>query len=396
MEIRHPPARSFWSVGRVVPWVAAAIATLTVASGLLPLRWFGFEDFHIARQRPPLDAPFIPNLGLHSASYMGGEALAANLRSRENRRPRTFTTDALGFRWTPEVRSGEPPSVVVIRGASFVWGGSLSDEETLPAELARQLGVNVYNGARFIDDEERPEDFDRLMSKLAIRPRHTVFVQLEQDGDVLSAYADSRLDRIGKSIAGSAYETLAPLAANAERSALTWMRLSPVIQLSVRARKAIQNGKILPNPYSRNASAYWTPGGARILFERASLERAETVLEDSVIRDRAAFIELWHHHMLRAGSRMIVLLLPDKVSVYGPETGIKAKNARYLDRLEKELTARGVRVVNGLTILRPYAGADLALDRLSFWRDDLHWTPLGVQRVASATAQILRNDPPRP
>jgi hypothetical protein len=385
-------ARRPWSVGRIIPWSLAAVGVLTIGSGLLPLGWFGFADYQIARQAPPPDAPFIPNLRIQSDHYKGGEALAGNVPSNENQRLRKFTTDALGFRWTPEVRPGEPPGVLVFRGCSFVWGGGLSDEETLPSELARQLGVNAYNGARFLDDEETPADVDRLTSSLGSRPTLSVFVHLEQDADVLAWHADTPIDRIGKQLAGSRYDAAAEVAAEVKRSALTWVRLSPVIQLSTRARKAVQNGSILPNVYSKNIAAYATGGGTRMLFETSELERATTVLDDALIRERADFIAFWHEHMLRRGSRMVALLLPDKVSVYGPELGIHGPNFRYLDRLESELARRGIRVVNGRTVLRPYAATDLATGELSFWRDDLHWTPLGVQRIARVTAQALRDE----
>jgi hypothetical protein len=102
--------------------------------------------------------------------YKGGDA-QGNLPSTENTRPRTFTTDALGFRWTPQVSPSDPPQVIVFRGFSFVWGGGLSDDETLPAVLARELNVNVYNGARFLEDVEQPADFDRLMTKLELDQR---------------------------------------------------------------------------------------------------------------------------------------------------------------------------------------------------------------------------------
>jgi hypothetical protein len=391
-SIEHRAPQLYWSTGRVVPRLLATIAILMAGSGLLPLSWFGFSDFQIARQMPPPDSPFVPNLRIASDRYSGGYALAGNLPSSENRRRRTFTTDALGFRWTPEVRPGEPPGIIVFRGFSFVWGGSLSDEETLPAELARQLQVNAYNGARFLDDVEQPPDFDRLTAKLAVRPKLAIYVHLEQDAHVLAWHEDSTLDRLGKRIAERPYRMLSEFAGETKRSALNWVRLSPMIQLSTRARKALQNDAILPNVYRKKIAAYETPDGGRMLFENAELERAAAVVDDATIRDRAAFIASWHGHMLRRGMNSLVLLIPDKVSVYGPELGIGTQNPLFLDRLERELGRRGVPAINGLTVLRPTAAADLASGQLSYWRDDGHWTPLGVQRIARATAQALRDD----
>jgi hypothetical protein len=81
-----------------------------------------------------------------------------------------------------------------------------------------------------------------------------------------------------------------------------------------------------------------------MLFERASLERITTRLDDAVVRDRAEFIAFWRDHMLALGTQMTVLLLPDKVSIYGPEIGIKTQTPTYLNRLERELSKRGIPV----------------------------------------------------
>jgi hypothetical protein len=381
--VRRPGA----TAGQLVPRLLAAIAVMTCAGGVLPLEWFGFADFQIARQAPPLDAPFAPNLNIRSDRYRGSGAIAGNLPSTENSRPRTFTTDALGFRWTPPVHPGELPRAIVIRGFSNTWGGSLSDTETLPAQLARRWNVNVQNGARFLEDHERPEDYDRLIDRLGTVPEVAVYVHLEQNDDELSSYQDGALDRAGKRLAGSWYEWAAHWTAASERWAMNWIRLSPAIQLSTRARKALQNDTIQPNIYRKNVDIYRTPDGGRMIFERSELERAATTLADDVIRRRADFIAFWNDHLLKRGTRMIVLLIPDKISVYGPPLGVAGLYDPFLERMDRELTRRGIQVVNGLTEFRRYTETDLASGNFSYWRDDLHWTPLGVRRLAEAVAK---------
>jgi hypothetical protein len=379
------------TVGRILPWSLVAIAVLTVTTGLLPLEWLDFTDYQIARQVHPSDAPFRPSLRIRSDHYHGADALTANLASTENHRPRTFTTDSLGFRWTPDTKPGAVPSVMVFRGASFVWGCSLSDEETLPSQLARELHTNVYNGGRFLDDHELPADFDNLVTKLGGAPELAIFVQLEQDADQLSSHAGNRLDQVGRAVAGARYDAVSKALASSNGAVLTWMHLSPVFEFVTSARKAVQNDAILPNVYSGNAVSYRIPNGSRIVFQKPELERAGTVLSDDVIRARAALISSWQQHLHRKGIRMIAVLIPDKLSVYGPELGVPPLQPTYLDRLESELRRRDIPVVNGLHVLRPHAAGDLDRGDLSFWRDDLHWTPLGVKRIASAVATHIRS-----
>jgi hypothetical protein len=61
---------------------------------------------------------------------------------------------------------------------STTSGGSLSDAETLPAELARRWSVNVQNGARFLEDHERLDD------RLGTVPELAVYVRLQQTPSV--------------------------------------------------------------------------------------------------------------------------------------------------------------------------------------------------------------------
>ncbi|MCK6550653.1 hypothetical protein L6R52_32750 [Myxococcota bacterium] len=70
-------------------------------------------------------------------------ALAYRYFTPELRVPRVtrFSTDAAGFRNPPFARAPR----VVIAGDSFVVGVGLSDDETIPARLATQLGEPVYN-----------------------------------------------------------------------------------------------------------------------------------------------------------------------------------------------------------------------------------------------------------
>jgi hypothetical protein len=381
--VRRPGA----TVGQVVPLLLAAIGVMTVSGGVLPLEWFGFADFQIARQAPPLDAPFAPNLNIRSDRYRGSGAVAGNLPSTENSRPRTFTTDALGFRWTPPVHPGELPRAIVLRGFSNTWGGSLSDDETLPAELARRWNVNVQSGARFLEDRERPEHYDRLVDRLGTVPELALYVHLEQNADELSSYEDRAVDRMFKRLPASWSESAAHWTAASERWAMNWVRLSPVIQLATRARKALQNDLVLTNVYRKNVGVYRTPDGGRMIFERSELERAATTLADDVIRRRADFIAHWNDHLLKRGTRMIVLLIPDKISVYGPPLGVPGSYDPFLERMDRELSRRGIQVVNGLTELRRYTETDLASGSFSYWRDDLHWTPLGVRRLAEAVVK---------
>jgi hypothetical protein len=368
-------------IGRVIPALTAAVAALILFSGLLPLRWFRFQDYEMARQVLQWDAPFIPNLRLRTSFYEGDEAQAGNLRPTESLGWRTFSTDRLGFRFTPPMRPGEPPAVVVFRGFSFVFGVALGDEQTFPAALSRQLGVNAYNAARFHEDPETPQDFDRLMSRIGAHPKTVVYVHLEPNAHVLTPAAvrpdmRRRLLRFAKEFP------------------MTWIRLSPAILGAIEEKKALENDLILHNRYRDHVRAFDLPAGGRMLVRKGDLERVETRLDDSVVADRSAYIAWWGERLAERGARMVVLLVPEKMTLYGPALGVTLPADRYLDRMESNLTARGVSVVNGLTVLRATADEDLATGRLAFLREDHHWNAEGVERLARATAQAIGAVPP--
>jgi hypothetical protein len=373
---KAPFAADWLTTGRVIPGLTALIGALVVFSGLLPLQWFHFQDYQVARQVLQWRAPFIPNLQLHSRYYQGGEIATGNLRQTEFLGWRTFSTDPFGFRYCPPVSPGKPIEVDVFRGLSFVWGVGLSDEETFPAQLARATGMNTYNSARFLEDPETPEDFDHLMAKVGAQPKTIVYVHLEPNAHVLTRDTEH-------------YDVRRRLLWFAKEWPMGWLRLSPAIATAVRAKKALENDVVLHNRYRENVTSFTLPNGQDLLVKTGDLERAETNFDDSVVNQRADFIAWWGRRMAERGARMIVLLVPDKISVYGPQLGVKLPEDPYLDRMARNLETRGLHVVNGLTVLRKSAASDLSSGQLAYRREDEHWNPTGVARLVQATAEAM-------
>ncbi len=369
--------------GRLVPGLLTIIVALVVLSGFLPLRWFDFQDYEMARQVLQWDAPFIPNLHMRTSYFEGGEAQAGNLRSTETLPPRTFTTDALGFRYSPPVTPGRPTSLVVFRGFSFVFGVGLGDEQTFPAALARHAGMNAYNAARFHEDPETPDDFDELVSKAGLLPQTAVYVHLEPNDFALSPATELRDER-------------RRFVRFVKEFPLTWIRLSPVILTAIEAKKAVENDLILHNRYRKNVHSFPIPGGSRMLVRAGDLARVQTDLPDSAVDKRSEYIDWWNRRMMERGIRMIVLLVPEKMTVYGPSLGVEVPAEPLLDRMERNLVSRGLHVVNGLRILRATAASDLASGKLAYLREDEHWNADGVERLAKAVADAMRNGRQRP
>ena len=89
---------------------------------------------------------------------------------------------------------------------------------------------------------------------------------------------------------------------------------------------------------------------------------------------------------------MIVLLVPDKTSVYGPSFGLQFPEQLYLVALARAIRARNVRAINGLPLLQVHAADDIASGELAYRREDQHWSALGVARLAEETARVIDSE----
>jgi hypothetical protein len=371
--------------------VAAVLANFL--SQFLPLHWFRYTDLMIARQFNYPDSPFRPRMQFHSSLFDGDEALAGNLPASEVYAPRRFTTDALGFRYTPPVSPGDSPAILVFRGFSFTWGAGLSDDETFASALARDLGVNVYNGARFHEDNEFPGHVDRLLGRLQARPRLAVYVHLEPNAHSLAWYADGPVDRLGLALLGpQRYRAIAEFGTYAENRIGAWIRESPVKSLAIRANKAVANDSILPNAFREQTRSFTLPNGRPLLFGASDLERDQAPPDAAAVSERADYVAWWKDRLAERGIAMIVLLVPDKTSVYGPSFGLQFPEQPYLVALARAIRARNVRAINGLPLLQVHAADDIASGELAYRREDQHWSALGVARLAEETARVIDSE----
>jgi hypothetical protein len=110
-------------------------------------------------------------------------------------------------------------------------------------------------------------------------------------------------------------------------------------------------------------------------------------------RDASAAYWSWLQAELHdVGLDLFVVLIPSKYTVYRPllaDRGTQRHNEQtFLDRLEHELTASNVPVVNLTAALSREAAERAPGHEYLYWRDDIHWNRKGIQLAASA---ILRH-----
>jgi hypothetical protein len=108
------------------------------------------------------------------------------------------------------------------------------------------------------------------------------------------------------------------------------------------------------------------------------------------VTQTARYLAWFDAELKKRKLRLVVLLLPNRYTIYGPLLTKKAGPwVGYLDRLDAELERHGIATLNGLEVYRSGAQHELETGELSFYREDTHWNPQGVHKIAAALAETL-------
>ena len=387
------------TLGRLAAPVLAGWLALDVGLRFVPGRWFGANPFADAVRRPAPVGSFAPNFRAYTNAYVGDAALEANRRPTERHPPLQVSFDERGFRRNPRLAPGVRPDLLLLGGASFGYGAGLSDDATFAAALDRAAGRGVYNGALFHEDERSMDRVDRLLGELPGRPRTALLVVLEHETP-LPAPGVGRATRLAR-----AYPQLAPAvwrlkAARREveaarRWAERWWALSPLDVVATRLFRRLGDDRLLPNEHARTTRTLALPDGRPMIFRGYELHPARAGRSAADAPAMAAGIARWKQQLAARGVETRVLLLPSRYSVYGAlleepaERAAPSRVAAYIDGVAAELRGQGIPAVNALALFREVAPAELRSGTLSFYREDNHWNPRGVERVARAVADSL-------
>ena len=383
----------------ILTYLLVAWFVADVGGRLLPVEWLHILPEHVATRSPGRYSPFIPNLNFLNDSWTGETAMTGNLKPTETRPAVHFSTDAWGYRATPGVPPGAKFDLILHDGASFAYGGGLSDNETLPAVVSSTTGLKMYNGGHFFWDPPGVQCLDDLLAKTEGQKPTVVLLEWEQfDHDL--AQLDGRpwrLDGPGKALLGAErYTQLRGDLQFAKRYLNAVWNISPLEVLSIRLFKSLSNDVILPNRYRQAVEARTLPGGQRILFLTDEVRRTMHPPTEKDVLARAQYFS--HYQQLLAARKLdlYVVLLPNKYTLYGTLIdGVSPPiEPPYLDRLEIAISKTGVKVVNMLPELRRQAAAELASGELSYYREDHHWSPRGVRAVAAALAARYSRESP--
>lgn len=334
-----------------------------------PLAFRAWEALRVYRDP---GVPFEENRRYENARTYGDLANLANLPGRRRYRPQVFTTDARGYRNLPEVSAPGSADALLV-GTSYSAGNGVSDAQTLSVRLSERSGKLVYNagGRRDIALGE----IRRLARELRLPKGAVVFFEHLERNPVPSPGGLSRT-------------------VHRPRPFKHLRRPSVLAAFLRSAYRRLQNDVILPNVHRKQAVQGTLPNGETMLFWRP------TFLRDPAGRDPArgaAFFSWLAGELAGDGLRLVVLLVPDKITVYGPlleETGLTPPpDDGYLDRMAAAVQAGGVPAVSMVAAYRRLAARGLERGEYLYWPDDTHWNARGVEAAADALWRIWRTLP---
>jgi acetyltransferase AlgX (SGNH hydrolase-like protein) len=377
------PLTRSW-IGLLIPGTIAFAAVADAGMRLLPRAAVSFRAWEAART-PGGDGPFLPDFTYRSARAYGDLAALGNLPADRDVRPEFFVTDSFGYPNAPDAlargRAG-----LLLYGSSYSVGAEVPAGEGLASQLARRTGQVVYNAAS--GDYRLPELL--AVARRVLRPGGTVVFEYPESRDAPGPVA-----------------VLAPRGVAACRERLTpvraaglcprWFALrrhlefSPLAVLAQRGRKRLENDRIFRNPYATNVLQRRLGDGAVMLFLADDTLRAH---RPPGVPGAARGFHWLRGKVEGAGFRLVVLLVPDKYTVYrrllAPPDSTPVPGERYLPDLAARLRGDGIPVADLSAAFRAAARRDLETGTTLYFRDDTHWNARGIA-LASDTLAVMMN-----
>ena len=383
--------RRWWQVGTLLPLLMVAAFAGELASRFLPLDVVAFRVWEPALQTAlGAPGPFEPGKAVTKRRAYGDLAALGNERRLRQYHDESFHVDRLGFRNGYDVDHAVYAGIVT--GDSFAVGHAEPEPATLSGQLTLLAGARFYNAGFSLPPGPPPPDgLASLAATLRIHPGVVVYELLER---AARTSPPARLDLPlvpyppGFPPERSLRLRLAGIARRFHPTAE-----SPLQIASVRLVKWLEDDTLRPNPYAGAVVRRTLTNGDEMLFLPWDLAPLGAGDLQPLATEWSGYLA-WYAGKLQAqGLPVVVLLVPDKYTVYGPLTpndSPEPEGGRLLDGIEDRLRSAGVPVVNVTALFRARAAAGLARYEYLYWRDDTHWNARGIALAADAVWREVR------
>jgi hypothetical protein len=384
----------WWKVGALLPSLMAVLLACDLAGRFLPVELFAFRTWEPALRRSAGGpGPFEPGAVVAKRSAYGDLAAMGSFRQLRQYHREEFRVDRLGYRNGFDIDKVRYAGVA--DGDSFAVAAGVREVETLAGQLTRLAGARFYNAGGL--EPSDPKELTWLAAQLKIYSGVVVYELLERRArDFPPAMIDAA------PAAGSPPPPAAPakgagrLPPWLEEVALKLSRpeLSPLRLLEGKLVRSYLTDRLQPNPDTNRVVRETLANGDEMLFIERDLESVGDIpaLSSAWSRYLAWFAQRLQAHNLR----LVVLVVPNKYTVYGPLPGgapRRPEGEGLLQRVEEALRSAGLPVVNVTAEFQARAAQQLARHEYLYWRDDTHWNASGISLAADAAWKGVQSMP---
>ena len=372
--------RGGWKLGFVIPALMCLVVALDLGLRFMPLELVAFRTWEPALRRElPAWGGFEPGKVVVKTDAYGDLASMGNLPSFRQYRREEFRVDRFGFRNSHLSDAAMYKGVVV--GDSYVVAHDEPWELTLPGQLSRLAGARFYNAGA--PSTISPEIVCALASELKISSGVVVYLLLERIArwgppKMIERPAPDELpdQRTGHPQAASAVARVQ----FPEVSQWIWpVQPTPGRIISQKLFKRVQNDVLLPNPYAKAVIRRKLQNGDEMLFIPWDLDPLGDV--NALSSNWQTYLSWFAGKLAKRNLSMVVLLVPNKYTVYGPlvaGSSGAANGDRLLVGIEDGLRRAGMPVVNLTATFRQAAADGLPRRDYLYWQDDTHWNARGI------------------
>ncbi|HTR67185.1 MAG TPA: hypothetical protein VMH85_15510 [Terriglobales bacterium] len=372
----------------------------------LPVSIFAFRVWEGVWRDSGGPGPFKPGLSLVKLHSYGDLASFGNLKTPRDYRDEAFQVDKLGFRNSPRAAQPRPGGLMV--GDSFAVASSVPQDMTLPEQLTKLGDIRIYNaGAR---DMATPPLVRQLASRLNMTSGVVIYELLERRARVVpqtpvEAVEPSLSETLPPNraqvsalspaethpwlsthpLAKTIFQKMLRLLQHPSESVHRYDSRSPVKIVSRKLMKDVQNDVVLPNVYAHQVVRFTLKNNDEMLFYPIDFTKLGDVntLDSAWVSYLSGFAE----QIAEQNLRLVVLLVPNKFTVYGPLTKgptPKVEGVLLLASLQKALASAGICAVDLTPIYQRSAAESLSQRQYLYWRDDTHWNSRGIGVAAHA------------